>query len=239
MPAAGPDKELCGAKTPNGKYPTCHRTAGAGTTHKGVGHCSRHAGSTESHGKAASVEIARRECVALGIPIETTPADALMDEVREACGNVAFYRQLVQRLPTHPADDVLVPAVEVEGEDGKPQTIPAHWERGESGIYGRTYHVSGIPTGEAKPHVLLQLYNDERKRKLDASTAALRAGIEERQIRIAEAEAERIELANIRAFAAMGLADRLEEFRGHFYSFLADEEPADNGALGAGSAQAA
>ncbi len=172
------------------------------------------------------MEIARRECVALGLPIETTPADALMEEVREACGNVAFYRQLIQELPTHPEPDEYV-----AGEDGD-----GHWERGEPGIYGRTYHVSGIPTGEAKPHVLLQLYNDERKRKLDASSAALRAGIEERQVRIAEADAERIEMANMRAFAAMGLADRLEEFRGHFYRFLADDEPAHLGTATAGRA---
>jgi hypothetical protein len=228
---AGDDK-FCGAEKRNGK--PCERPKGWGTSHPGVGRCKLHGGSTPNHEKAAQVEIAKRECVALGLPIDTTPADALMEEVREACGNVAFYRELVQQLPTHPADDVLVPAVEVEGEDGKSQTIPAHWERGDPGIYGRTYHVSGIPTGEAKPHVLLQLYNDERKRKLEAATAALRAGIEERQVRIAEADAERIETANVRAFTAMGLADRLEEFRGHFYRFLAGDEPAHLGAAGAG-----
>ena len=222
----------CGAKGRSGK--PCGRPKGWGTNHPGVGYCKHHGGSTPTHKRAAEIEIARQECAALGVPIETTPADALMEEVREASGNVAFYRELVQRLPTHPADDVLVPAVEVEGEDGRPQTIPEHWERGEPGIYGRTYHVSGLPTGEAKPHVLLQLYNDERKRKLEASAAALRAGIEERQVRIAEADAERIELANVKAFAAMGLADRLEEFRGHFYRSLAADEPAHLGAAGPG-----
>ena len=33
---------LCGAPTPNGKYPTCHRWAGARTTHKGEGYCWMH-----------------------------------------------------------------------------------------------------------------------------------------------------------------------------------------------------
>lgn len=236
MPAPGPDKELCGAqlaKQPVGV--TCKRVAGAGTKHLGVGCCSRHGGNTESHEKAAAVEIARRECTTLGLPIETTPADALMEEVWEACGNVEFYRHLVQQLPTHPADDVLVPTTIVANEDGTTEQIPAHWERGDPGVYGRTYHVSGIPTGEAKPHVLVQLYNDERKRKLDASAAALRAGVDERRVRIAEADAVRIETANIKAFEAMGIADRLEEFRGYFHRELAaGSEPAHLGAASTG-----
>jgi hypothetical protein len=230
-PDATGDDKYCGAKKRNGGL--CDLPKGWGTTHPGVGRCKLHGGSTPNHEKAAQTEIARRECVALGVPIDTTPADALMDEVREACGNVAFYRELIQALPTHPAADVLVPEAILQNEDGTTTVMPAHWERGEPGIYGRTYHVSGIPTGEAKPHVLLQLYNEERKRKLDASAAALRAGIEERRVRIAEADAERIETANVKAFAAMGLADRLEEFRGHFYRFLAGDEPTHLGTASA------
>src|ERR1700723_564286 len=104
--------ERCGAKTRNGGV--CKLPAGHGTDHPGIGRCKLHGGSTPTHEGAASMEIARRECAALGVPIDTTPDVALMDEVREACGNVAFYRQLVQELPTHPAPDVLVPAVTVE-----------------------------------------------------------------------------------------------------------------------------
>ena len=212
MPAPGPDKELCGAQRP--KQPegvTCKQPAGHGTKHLGIGRCSKHGGKTESHEKAASVELARRECATLGIPIETTPAEALVREVWEASGNVAFYRQLVQGLPTHPEDDEFVPP---EGEgDG-------YWIRGKPGIYGRTYHVSGIPTGEAKPHVLVQLYNDERKRLVDACSAALRAGVEERRLRLAETDAEWITSAYVETFEAMGLADRLEEFRDGFNAHL-------------------
>jgi hypothetical protein len=239
MPAPGPDKELCGAKTPTGKYPTCHQTAGANTDHLGIGRCWRHGGRTESHQKSASLEIARQECVTLGIPVETTPADALMEEVWEACGNVAFYRGLVQALPTHPAPDLYIDPADIAEEglvDPPPEADEkGHWERGEIGIYGPTYHVSGIPTGEAKEHILVRLYNEERKRKLDAAAAALRAGVDERRLRIAEADAERIMSSQMAAFKAMGLADRLEEFRGHFARFLAaGDEPAHLGAASAG-----
>jgi len=171
------------------------------------------------------MEIALRECVALGIPIETTPADALIDEVREAKGNVVFYRALIQELPTHPDPDVFV-----VGDDGK-----GHWERGTTGIYGRTYHVSGVPTGEAKEHILVRLYNDERKRLRDACEGALRAGVEERQVRIAEADAERIETAHVKALVTMGLGDRLEEFRDAFRDSLTPgREPAHLGASATG-----
>jgi hypothetical protein len=224
MAPAGPGKKLCGAKTPGGKYPTCHNVAGKGTKHKGVGRCSRHGGKTVSHEKAASVELARIECETLGIPIETTPADALMEEVAEASGNVRFYRNLIQALPTHPEPDVYV-----VGEDGG----EGHWERGATGVYGPTYHVSGIPTGKAEPHVLVQLYNEERKRRREAAEGALKAGVEERRIRIAEADAERIMDAQMKALMAMGLTDRLEEFRATFAANLRDE-PAHLGAARTG-----
>jgi hypothetical protein len=154
--------------------------------------------------------------------------------VWEAAGNVAFYRGLVQALPTHPADDVLVPAVTVENEDGTTEIVAQHWERGDPGIYGRTYHVSGIPTGEAKPHVLVVLYNDERKRLKDACDSALRAGVEERHLRIAEADAARITMAFGQAFEVMGLSKRIEEFHAAFNTALASSsEPAHLGASGA------
>jgi hypothetical protein len=228
VPKAGPDKRLCGAQRLNQpEGATCTQRAGWGTDHPGVGRCKRHGGATESHQRAAALEIARQECEVLGIPIETTPAEALIREVWEASGNVAFYRRLVQELPTHPEGRIYVPP---DGDEGK-----GYWGDGKVGVYGPTYHVSGIPTGEAKPHVLVVLYNDERKRLVDAASAALKAGVEERRVRIAEADAERIMDAQMKAFAAMGLADRLEEFRGHFAASLtADGEPAHLGALGTG-----
>lgn len=227
---AGDDKH-CGAEKRDGT--PCERPKGWGTPHPGVGCCKLHGGSTPNHEKAAQVEIARRECVTLGIPIETTPVEALIREVWEAAGNVAFYRRLVQELPTHPADDVLVPQAMVANEDGTTTTIGQHWERGEPGVYGRTYHVSGIPTGEAKPHVLVVLYNDERKRLREASEGALKANVEERRVRIAEADAERITTAHMRAFEVMGLTDRLKEFHAHFVASLSDGgQPAHLGAAG-------
>jgi hypothetical protein len=219
---AGYDK--CGGHRRRAEKP-CQRPAGWGTDHPGIGTCKLHLGCTRNHKRSAEIELARRECAALGIPIDTTPADALIEEVREACGNVAFYRAMIQQLPAHPEPDEFVATDDGEG----------HWERGDIGIYGPTYHVSGVPTGEAKEHILLRLYNEERKRKLDAASAALRAGVDERRVRIAEADAERIMGAQVLALTAMGLGDRLEEFRRGFIDHLgAGDEPAHLGAAGTG-----
>jgi hypothetical protein len=212
--------------------------AGLGTDHPGVGRCKRHGGCTESHQQAASVELARQECDRLGVPIQVDPAEALILEVWEAAGNVAFYRQLVQELPTHPEPDHYVtPDFKEEGLiDPLPEgDEEPHWVRGKPGVYGPTYHQSGIPTGEAKPHVLVQLYNDERKHLVSVAAAALKAGVEERRVRMAESDATQILGAQVKALVAMGLSDRLEEFRAHFVSALrpAGERPA-LGAAGAG-----
>ncbi len=215
--------DKCAAATRNGG--TCKNRAGFKTEHVGTGRCHLHCGSTPTHIRKAQTEIAKRECATLGLHVQTTPADALIQEVWEACGNVEFYRRLVQELPTHPGPDTLV----VDGDN-------LHWERGDVGIYGRTYHVSGLPTGEAKEHILLRLYNDERKRKLEASAAALRAGVDERRVRLAEADAAWITAAQVQTLEAMGLTGRIKEFRDHFNAHLAagDTQPASLGAAGAG-----
>ncbi len=214
--------EICGAKSKRSGKP-CKRPAGWGTDHPGVGACKLHFGATPNHKKAAQVEVLRREADRLGIPLDVDPGEALLDLVSEAAGNVEFYRQLVAALPTHPTPDSL----EVD-EEGKP-----HYRQGTAGIYGRTYHQSGIPTGEAKPNVLVVMYDNERDRLADYIAAALKAGVEERRVRLAERDATMLFAAVGKALERMGLSKRFEEFRVEFARAL-DEEPA---ALGAARAR--
>lgn len=172
----------CGGKTRKGT--PCERPKGWGTPHPGIGSCKFHGGSTATHVKAAEREMAKRACVSLGIPVEIHPAEALVREVFRAQGNVDFYESLVAELPTHPEPDEYVA--------GEPGAAEGHWVRGDPGVYGRTYHVSGLPTGEAKPHVLVTLYNEERGRLVAATTAALKAGVDARRVEIAQEQARLI-----------------------------------------------
>jgi len=193
----------CGGKTRAGG--SCKNAAGFKTSHPGIGRCAFHGGATPTHERAAKRELARRECAKLGIPIEMDPAKALLQELWECAGNVAVYRALVQRLPLHPEPD---------------QYGGGHRQRGEPGIYGWTYHASGTRTGKARPHPLVELYNDERDRLAAVAAAALKAGVEARRVQLAEAEAAMVFDALTKTLAALGMGDRVEEFRSAFAEAL-------------------
>lgn len=169
--------EVCGAKNRQGG--PCQRPAGWGTPSK-VGRCKLHGGATPAGRKHAQRLELEQSCQTLGIPVQTSPAEALLGEIRETAGNVEYYRALVQELQSHPGTD----------ETGE--------ER--SAIYGPTFHQSGVPTGEAKPHVLVQLYNDERKHLAATTVAALRVGIAQQQVELASRQAELI-AEGFRSFA--------------------------------------
>ncbi len=203
---------LCGARTRAGAM--CRKPSGWGTPHPGIGRCKHHGGSTPNHLRSAQMELARRECQMLGVPVEIDPASALIDELWEATGNVEFYRAQVQELERHPVPPKRK-VVEGGPDDGREE-----WEPGKAGVYGPTYHQSGVPTGEAKPHVLVVLYNQERDRRAAVAEAMLRLNIDERRVRAAEANAEKLVRAQVAALVAMGLGDRLEEFRVAFVQSL-------------------
>lgn len=226
MPEYLPDKH-CGASRVDRPGWHCTQTKGWGTGHPGIGRCKLHGGATENHNRAAFKEIARRECERLGLPIRIDPGEALIQEVWESAGNVAFYRQLVQELSAYPEPDRYVSAEEAREEAdelGVPEDPDeeqgGHWRRGEPGVYGLTYHVSGLPTGEAKPHVLVQMYNDERKHLAAVAAAALKAGVEERRVRIAEDLGERIAEFSRALIAELGLDPSSEPARAAFHKHL-------------------
>ncbi len=58
----------------------------------------------------------------------------------------------------------------------------------DSDLYGELYHVSGQATGEAKPHVLVVMLNDERDRLAKLDEICVKLGFDERRLRVAEAE---------------------------------------------------
>lgn len=177
--------DKCGGKKRQGEG-LCTRPAGWGTDHPGIGRCKLHFGAAPSHSRAAQKVVARRECERLGLSVEVDPGEALIQELWETAGNVEFYRGLVQQLPAHPQPGKVQEVVGGE-DDGATVRVPA-----QPGVYAPTYHVSGIATGEAKPHILVQLYNDERKHLTAVASAALKAGVEQRRVELAEAQAQQL-----------------------------------------------
>lgn len=127
-------------------------------------------------GARRGAQLAQRECAKLAVPMECDPAGALLGELFRTCGWVAAYETAVQEL-----------ALE-EGE---------HWRD--------TYGPSGKPTGEAKPHVLVELLHRERRHLTDVTSAALRANIDERRVRIVEDQAAMVHRAFEAALEALSL----------------------------------
>jgi hypothetical protein len=90
---------------------------------------------------------------------------------------MALYRELVSELETEPTS-------------------------GAQALYGETYHLTGSATGEAKRHILVQLYEDAQRRCADIAAACLRAKVAEEQVKLAQERA----VAFSEAMRALALA---------------------------------
>lgn len=135
MTAGG--KPKCGAKTRQGTG-LCRNPAGFKTPTPGVGKCHLHGGNTPSHRTVASKALARRAIIKFGLDAgagveQLDPRDVLAEELWRVQLAVDALDLLVSQL-----------------------------DHDSGGIYGPTFHVSGIPTGEAKPHVLWAMWQEQR-----------------------------------------------------------------------------
>lgn len=122
----------------------------------------------------------------LGVSIATTSADALEAMLAEAAGNVVMYRSLVAGL-----------GLRADGLDG-----------GGAGIAGRLK----IDSLEARPHVFVVMYDAERDRLARIAKDCAALGLDERRVKVAEVEIERLFSAVSRSFDALP-AEHREAFR--------------------------
>ena len=131
---------------------------------KGLRVCRMHGGSTKrakakSERKQAEDQ-AHAAVVTFGLPREIHPAMALLEEVHRTAGHVAWLEVKIRQL----GDDDLVWGMTRIKEGGDDR--------------GTTY--------EAKPNAWLVEYRTERKHLVDVCSAALKAGVDERRVRLAE-----------------------------------------------------
>lgn len=172
---SGHDGPKCGGKKRQGEG-TCTQPAGWGTDHPGTGRCKLHGGSTKNHNARAVEQQARSLVETYGRKIETTAVEALLDEVQWTAGHVAWLRDRVREIEQ----------VELTVGDG---------ETGGGGgehplVWGTTRRKTGGEdwgqTEEAVPNVWLRLYQTERTHLVKVCAEAIKAGIEERRVRLAE-----------------------------------------------------
>ncbi|HEY9356503.1 MAG TPA: hypothetical protein VIQ52_09390 [Arthrobacter sp.] len=100
----------------------------------------------------------------LGLPVDVDPGKALLDEIHWTAGHVAWLREKVQELE---ADELVW---------GK--------EKHEDGVGPQG--VVDVTTEKAGPNVWYDLYLKEREHLAKVCALALRAGIEERRVKLAE-----------------------------------------------------
>lgn len=171
----------------------------------------------KSHGGAApQVRAARarrtQEAAALaavhtlGLPLDISPTEALLEEVRWTAGHVHWLRQRVQELETQRTHIR-------EGDEGD-EAISLHPNHARHGlVWGTTKEVDkrsgaepGVDTTEAAaPSIWYQLYVKEREHLVTVCAAALKAGVEERRVRLAEQQGDLVATAIRRILDALGL----------------------------------
>ena len=149
----------------------CRQWAGLGTNHLGFGECALHGGHLPAQELAAQKALdahrAKAAAVTFGLPRDIDPAVALLEEVCRSAGIVDW---LAGRIALLDAEELTwgktEESVSTQGGEGQKASIKR----------------------KATTHVLVKMYQEERKHLASVSATALSAGVAERLVRLAEAE---------------------------------------------------
>lgn len=148
--------------------------------------CRYHGGAAAQSLKAGEQRVAEEKARALvetyGRKVETTATEALLDEVQWTAGHVAWLRERVQEI-----ENAATLAVSDEGDGPAVGTQDAL-------VWGVTKRKSGGHDGgtteEAAPNIWLKLYQQERTHLVRVCAEAIKAGVEERRVRLAEQQGQ-------------------------------------------------
>lgn len=182
LPKMEPDTNCNGLTEDRSSY--CEQPAGWGTEHPGIGRCKRHGGSTELANRGAAMQRALQLAEVYGTPEQVDPHTALLNELERTSGHVSWLFIKVQEVGS--------------GEAGEGALVGPVGQSGPSKEGG--WHHASI-----EPSVWLKLYQDERKHLVSVANTCVRAGIEERRVRIAEAQGMMIARAIQRIVTRLGV----------------------------------
>lgn len=144
---------------------------------------------------------AQRAAATYGLPVTVTPFDALLGELHRTAGHVAWLGELVANLEHR--DD---PEPTVLGDGGDRDPTEGRVSRSGLKQYTRTEKFT-----VEQESVWLRMYREERKHLAGVAAACLKAGVDERVVRLAEGQAELIASALRRFAELLGLDPRSTE----------------------------
>lgn len=182
------DPKRCGAKTRSGG--ACKQTAGARTNHTGEGRCWLHGGASPQAEVAGVVQLARREAVVMGQPLDLSPEEALLECIRIACGEVQYASERIAELSP---DEAVGPVV---------TTRPLKEEKGAESAYDRVEE-HGAPA----VHIWIEVRDRAMDRVVNYTKVAIAAGLEERRVKVAEQQGELLAQAVRGILSDLGVAD--------------------------------
>lgn len=175
--------------------------------------CKMHGGKTPRAMEAAARRVAEaeaaRQVATLGLPVDISPTEALLQEVQWTAGHVHWLRGKVQEL-----DAQVTHFTEPEDDDGERELFSHHPNHARHGLVWGTKTVTdkrssenpGVDTVEASgPSIWYELYAREREHLVKVCAAALKAGVEERRVRLAESQGDLVATAIRRILDALGL----------------------------------
>lgn len=166
--------DKCGAKR-KGKKGTCGNVAGYRTSHPGIGHCYECGGATPAGEVYAERIAAKRHLEEFGREVDIEPHQALLWAIRISAGEVEAAEERVRALEENelletPEESVDRPA------------------KGEYGLEEDSIRVSETKKLQRKLNEWIRIRNEAMDRMVRYSSAALKSGLEERLVRIAEVQ---------------------------------------------------
>jgi hypothetical protein len=181
--------ERCGARLKSGKG-RCKHELGWGTQHHGVGRCKLHGGASPQAELGGLVLLARREQAVMGIPLSIEPQDAILECIRISAGEVAYASERIADLREEDA----VGAVRRQSER----------EDAEGNV------TQEIRFDAPQVHIWIAVRHEAMDRLVQFSFAAIKAGIEERRVKIAEQQGMLLAQAIQGILRELGVSDQPE-----------------------------
>lgn len=181
-----PKPALCGGKKRKGGK--CTQPAGWGTQHPGAGRCKLHGGSGPAAQVKGLVELARREQQVMGAPLSIEPQDAILECIRIAAGEVAYSSERIAELEVADAIGPVMTRMERSAETD----------------------VEEVREGPPALHIWIVIRQQAMDRLVAYSFAALKAGIEERRVRVAEQQGMLLAQAIQGILRELGVSDKPE-----------------------------